>query len=165
VFADLAGAGEAVLLEKLGRRAEEEAALRLAAGGHLGDRLDKPAAKMGDLVERAFQRRPRDAVTAVPAVVNADLSPTARALRGPRAAAGPARHHRRPARGAAGRDRTGRAPQIGTELTVEVPYKQQEIVSSVDILTKFEGTATVTGTYQGQQVTGHAFLEFVGNWS
>jgi predicted secreted hydrolase len=58
-----------------------------------------------------------------------------------------------------------RAPQIGTELTVEVPYKQQEIVSSVDILTKFEGTATVTGTYQGQQVTGHAFLEFVGNWS
>jgi hypothetical protein len=46
-----------------------------------------------------------------------------------------------------------------------VPYKQQEIVSSVDILTKFEGTATVTGTYQGQQVTGHAFLEFVGNWS
>jgi predicted secreted hydrolase len=58
-----------------------------------------------------------------------------------------------------------RAPQIDTELIVEVPYKQQEIVSSVDILTKFEGTATVTGTYQGQQVTGHAFLEFVGNWS
>jgi predicted secreted hydrolase len=58
-----------------------------------------------------------------------------------------------------------RAPQIGTELTVEVPYKQQEIVSSVDILTKFEGSATVTGTYQGQRVTGHAFLELVGNWS
>jgi hypothetical protein len=45
-----------------------------------------------------------------------------------------------------------------------VPYKQQEIVSTVDILTKFEGTATVTGTYHGQQVTGHAFLELVGNW-
>jgi predicted secreted hydrolase len=58
-----------------------------------------------------------------------------------------------------------RAPQIDTELIVEVPYKQQEIVSSVDILTKFEGTATVTGTYQGQQVTGDAFLELVGNWS
>jgi predicted secreted hydrolase len=58
-----------------------------------------------------------------------------------------------------------RAPQIDTELIVEVPYKQQEIVSSVDILTKFEGTATVTGTYQGQPVTGHAFLELVGNWS
>jgi predicted secreted hydrolase len=58
-----------------------------------------------------------------------------------------------------------RAPQIDTELIVEVPYKQQEIVSSVDILTKFEGTATVTGRYQGQKVTGHAFLELVGNWS
>jgi len=48
---------------------------------------------------------------------------------------------------------------------VEVPYKEQEIVSDIDILTKFEGTATVTGTYQGQQVTGTAFLELVGNWS
>jgi predicted secreted hydrolase len=57
-----------------------------------------------------------------------------------------------------------RAPQIDTELIVEVPYKQQEIVSSVDVLTKFEGTATVTGTYQGQQVSGYAFLELVGNW-
>jgi predicted secreted hydrolase len=58
-----------------------------------------------------------------------------------------------------------RAPQIDTELIVEVPYKQQESVSSVDILTKFEGAATVTGTYQGQRVTGDAFLELVGNWS
>jgi hypothetical protein len=53
VLADLADAGEAVLLEELGRRAEQEAALRVAAGGHLGDRLGKPAAEMGDLVERA----------------------------------------------------------------------------------------------------------------
>jgi hypothetical protein len=44
-------------------------------------------------------------------------------------------------------------------------YKEQEIVSDIDILTKFEGTATVTGTYQGQQVTGTAFLELVGDWS
>jgi hypothetical protein len=58
-----------------------------------------------------------------------------------------------------------RAPQIDTELIVEVRSKQQEIVSSVDILTKFEGSATVTGTYQGQRVTGPAFLELVGNWS
>ncbi len=40
VLADLADAGEAILLEKLDRRGEQEAALRLAAGGHLGDRLD-----------------------------------------------------------------------------------------------------------------------------
>lgn len=58
-----------------------------------------------------------------------------------------------------------RVPQIDTELIVEVPYKQQEIVSSVDILTKFEGTATVTGTYQGQPVNGYGYLELVGNWS
>ena len=58
-----------------------------------------------------------------------------------------------------------RAPQIDTELIVEVPYKQQESVSSVDILTKFEGAATVTGTYQAQRVTGDAFLELAGNWS
>jgi predicted secreted hydrolase len=58
-----------------------------------------------------------------------------------------------------------RAPQINAELIIEVPYKQQEIVYSVNILTKFEGSATVTGTYQGEQVTGHAFLELVGNWS
>jgi hypothetical protein len=50
-----------------------------------------------------------------------------------------------------------RVPQIGTELAVEVPYKQQEIISAADILTKFEGSATVTGTYQGRRVTGHAY--------
>ena len=58
-----------------------------------------------------------------------------------------------------------RVPQIDTELIVEVPYKQQEIVSAVDIMTKFEGTATVTGTYQGEPVTGYGYLELVGNWS
>jgi predicted secreted hydrolase len=58
-----------------------------------------------------------------------------------------------------------RVPQINTELIIEVPYKQQEIVSSADILTKFEGTATVTGTYQGQPVIGYGYLELVGNWS
>jgi len=71
----------------------------------------------------------------------------------------PASGHRYPTRCAF------RVPQIGTELTIQVPYKQQEIVSAVDILTKFEGTATVTGTYQGQQVTGYGYLELVGNWS
>ncbi len=45
-----------------------------------------------------------------------------------------------------------------------MPYKQQEIVSSAAALTKFEGSATVTGTYQGQQVTGYGYLELVGNW-
>lgn len=58
-----------------------------------------------------------------------------------------------------------RAPQIGTELIIEVPYKEQEIVSKEPSLTKYEGAATVTGTYLGQRVTGHAYLELVGDWS
>jgi predicted secreted hydrolase len=58
-----------------------------------------------------------------------------------------------------------RAAQINTELVVEVPYKQQEIVSAIDMFTKLEGSATVTGTYQGQPVTGRAYLELVGSWT
>jgi predicted secreted hydrolase len=58
-----------------------------------------------------------------------------------------------------------RAPQIDTELVVEVPYKEQEIVSAVDMFTKLEGSATVSGTYQGQSVTGRSYIEIVGNWT
>jgi len=46
-----------------------------------------------------------------------------------------------------------------------VPYKAQEIVSSEAALTKYEGAAVVTGTYQGEPVTGQAYLELVGDWS
>ena len=58
-----------------------------------------------------------------------------------------------------------RAPQIDTELIIEVPFKQPEIASSAGAFTKFEGAATVTGTYEGQQVSGYGYLELVGNWS
>src|SRR5579859_2629757 len=40
----------------------------LAAGGHLGDGLDAATAGLGDLAERALQRGPGDALTAVPLV-------------------------------------------------------------------------------------------------
>ena len=50
MLADLADAGETVLLEKLDRRAEQEAGLCLTVGGYFGDRLHQPAAQMGDLV-------------------------------------------------------------------------------------------------------------------
>ena len=68
VLADLATAGEPVLLEELDRGAEQEPARRLATGGHLGDGLDEPAAEPGDLVERALQAGPGDALTAMPLV-------------------------------------------------------------------------------------------------
>jgi hypothetical protein len=65
MLADLPAAGESVLLEEFDGRAEEEAARRLAAGGRLGDGLDEAAAGMADLVERAFQRCPCDALAAM----------------------------------------------------------------------------------------------------
>jgi len=65
VLANLPAAGESVLLEEFDGRAEQESARRLAAGRHLGDGLDEAAAGMGDLVERALQRRPCDALAAM----------------------------------------------------------------------------------------------------
>ncbi len=68
MLADASAPGEAVLLEELDRRAEEEAALCLATGGHLGDGLDEAAAETGDLIERSLQACPGDALTAMPLV-------------------------------------------------------------------------------------------------
>jgi len=65
VLANLPAAGESVLLEEFDGRAEQESARRLAAGGHVGDGLDEAAAGLGDLVESAFERRPRDALAAM----------------------------------------------------------------------------------------------------
>src|SRR6266851_5493768 len=62
VLANLPAAGESALLEEFNGRAEQEMARCLAAGGHLRDGLDEAAAGLGDLVERAFQRRPCDAL-------------------------------------------------------------------------------------------------------
>jgi len=65
VLANLPAAGESVLLEEFDGSAEKETARRLAARRHLGDGLDEAAAGMGDLVERAFQRHPCDALAAM----------------------------------------------------------------------------------------------------
>src|SRR4051812_40043708 len=65
VFADLAYAGEAVLVEQFDGRGEQETARGVTALGHLGDRLYEPATELGDLVERALQRGPRRTLTAV----------------------------------------------------------------------------------------------------
>jgi predicted secreted hydrolase len=57
-----------------------------------------------------------------------------------------------------------RAPSIDCVLTVEVPYKAQEIVSTVGGVTKYEGAAIVTGTFEGEKVSGECYLELVGYW-
>jgi predicted secreted hydrolase len=57
-----------------------------------------------------------------------------------------------------------RAPQVGAELIIEVPYKDQEIVSKVGGMTKYEGATVITGTFRDQAITGRGYLELVGRW-
>lgn len=64
---------EAEVLEELDGRAEEEAALRLATVGDLRDRFDETAAGGRNLLERAFDREPRDPLPAV-SLVDEDAS-------------------------------------------------------------------------------------------
>ena len=71
VLADLPSSGEPVLLEHFDRRAEQESALSLAAGGRFGDRLDQTAAGGCDLAQRTLQPGTRDSATAV-ALVDED---------------------------------------------------------------------------------------------
>jgi hypothetical protein len=64
----------------------------------------------------------------------------------------------------------GKDAQIDITTTTEAPPvlmngQGQFFFIDVSEQYEFEGTATVTGTYQGQPVTGHGFLELVGNWS
>jgi hypothetical protein len=74
-------AGESALLEEFNGRAEQETARRLSSGGHLGDGLHETAAGLGDLVERAFQRRPCDALAAMFLVYVEAGDPPVRSLR------------------------------------------------------------------------------------
>jgi hypothetical protein len=64
VLADLPDAGEAVLLDKFGCCAEQEAALRPAAGGHLGTRLTSPPPRWA-IWSSTPSGGARDALTAV----------------------------------------------------------------------------------------------------
>ncbi|MDD9376906.1 lipocalin family protein [Streptomyces sp. ZAF1911] len=55
-------------------------------------------------------------------------------------------------------------PSLKADLNVRVTgTKGQEIGAGQ--LSRFEGTATTTGIYKGKPVTGHNFVEMVGNWS
>ncbi len=78
VFAELAPASEAVLLEKLDGGAEEKPAMRPTAGSDLRDRLDTAAAKLGDLRKRALKRGTGDALAAMARVDIEALNPPIR---------------------------------------------------------------------------------------
>lgn len=54
-------------------------------------------------------------------------------------------------------------PEIGTQLHVDIPYKNQEIISQITS-TKLEGAANVTGIHHGKPIKGKTFVELVGSW-
>jgi hypothetical protein len=60
VLTHLPAAGEAVSLEQLNGRTEQETAVSLTARYHFRDCLDAATAGLGDLVERAFKRNAGD---------------------------------------------------------------------------------------------------------
>src|SRR5215469_163170 len=62
VLADLADPAEPMVLEQLDGRSEQEPAVCLAAGCHLGDCFDETATSGRDLLECAAKRRPGDAL-------------------------------------------------------------------------------------------------------
>ncbi|UHD45255.1 hypothetical protein LUX29_19980 [Aureimonas altamirensis] len=57
-----------------------------------------------------------------------------------------------------------KVPHCGATLEINVPFKEQEIVSKVGGVTKFEGMADITGVFDGEPITGLCYVELVGNW-
>lgn len=53
---------------------------------------------------------------------------------------------------------------VDADLTIEVPYKPQQIISEIGAMTKYEAAAKVYGTYKGEGVTGDSYVELLGDW-
>ena len=53
-------------------------------------------------------------------------------------------------------------PSLGCSLTVTAVMREQEIVSPTE--PKYEGVADVTGSFEGEPVTGFTLIEMVGDW-
>src|SRR5262249_35346453 len=68
MFADLAPAGEVVLVEQFDRCAEQEPPGRVTARGDLGYRLHQSATMVRYLIQSTLERGPRDSLTTVLAV-------------------------------------------------------------------------------------------------
>ncbi|MDS0526697.1 carotenoid 1,2-hydratase [Clostridium sp. SHJSY1] len=60
---------------------------------------------------------------------------------------------------------TVRIPVLDAELEVTSIIKEQEIVSTIPFLNKYEGPSSVKGTYKGKNVTGYCYVELLGDWS
>lgn len=55
-------------------------------------------------------------------------------------------------------------PPANAKLEITPIIKEQEIVSVMKQLHKYEGVCHVKGTYKGAPVTGHALVELIGIW-
>lgn len=55
-----------------------------------------------------------------------------------------------------------RVPALDCVLDVKTVMQEQEIVSPTE--PKYEGVADVTGTYDGEAITGYTLIEMVGDW-
>ena len=56
-------------------------------------------------------------------------------------------------------------PQLDAQFEIIPIKKEQEIVSTLGELNKYEGNCTVSGMYKGRKVTGHALVELIGHWN
>ena len=57
-----------------------------------------------------------------------------------------------------------RIPKKNAVLDVETDIPQQEIVSSLSMLNKYEAACKVSGTYEGKAVSGYTYVELLGKW-
>jgi len=57
-----------------------------------------------------------------------------------------------------------RIPLLKAVLNVVPAPRQQEIVSVIPVLTKYEGASAVTGTVDGKPVKGFGYVEQYGSW-
>lgn len=55
-------------------------------------------------------------------------------------------------------------PRIDTQLEISPAKREQDIVSVLPQLSKYEGVCRVRGTYKGNLVTGTALVELIGQW-
>lgn len=55
-------------------------------------------------------------------------------------------------------------PALDMKLAVDPAPREQEIVSVMPFLTKYEGASTVSGTAGGKPVAGYGYVELVGAW-
>lgn len=55
-------------------------------------------------------------------------------------------------------------PELDARFKITPVKKEQEIISVLGELNKYEGNCTLTGIYKGREVKGHVLVELIGHW-